>query len=69
MYQVVNTNADADEQSNRCEDQPSYDELKFLISIFIRRRKLILRKIWRWSVHGLSLTFKVQSSKLLTQRA
>jgi len=68
-YQVVNTDTDADEQSDRGDDQPRDDELEFLISILIRRRKLILRKIWRRSIHGLSLTFKVQSSKLLRQRA
>ncbi len=41
---------DARQQSKGDEYEPGDDELKFFISILIRRRKLILRKIWRWSV-------------------
>ena len=63
--EVVNTRAGGRDNSDQKQDQACHNEFEFLIAILVGRRKLVLRKIWRWTIHGSSLTFKVQSSKLL----
>lgn len=50
--EVVNAKASAYDDGDQSQNQAGDDVFKFLISILIRRRELVLWKIWRWTVHG-----------------
>ena len=52
---IVDPKSCTDDQNSQKEDKRPEHDLEIAITLFIGRRKLILRKIWRGSVHDFSL--------------
>ncbi len=51
--EVEDAEADADEESDEGEDQSGDDVFEFFVAVLVRRRKLVLGKIWWWTIHVL----------------
>src|SRR5260221_13322217 len=47
--EIVDTKTRACQNREERNDYSRNDKLEFLISVLIRRRELVLRKIWRWA--------------------
>ncbi len=56
---VVNADDGSQEQYDKRRNDEADNQLEALITLFVGRRKLVLRKIWRWSVHDSIVTFEV----------
>src|SRR5258706_11450594 len=63
--EIVDTKTRACQNREERNDYSRNDKLEFLISVLIRRRELVLRKIWRGvGLHKKSSEFCVWCSKL-----
>lgn len=68
-HQIVDSIAETDHYQNQYCDRDSDHDLKSSVTFLVRRRKLILRKVWRRSVHDrLTLSISPVSIKLPRNR-
>ena len=54
--QVVGPVSDAREREHEKYNRRADKQLEPPISLFVGRRQLVLRKVWRWSIHTVTLS-------------
>lgn len=57
--QIITANYRTGQDRDQQNDPNADEQFELAVSVLIRRRKLVLRKIWRWSVHDSIVTFEV----------